>query len=41
MTIERFHIHVSDEILDDLKYRLHQFIGRIKWKMQAGNMVQN
>lgn len=27
MAVERFHIHISDEILDDLKYRLHH----IRW----------
>ncbi|WP_413375549.1 epoxide hydrolase family protein [Paenibacillus taichungensis] len=30
MTIERFHIHVSDEILDDLQYRLNH----IRWPDQ-------
>lgn len=30
MTVERFHIHVSDEILDDLQYRLHH----IRWPDQ-------
>lgn len=33
MAIERFHIHVSDEILDDLKYRLHH----IRWPDQVEN----
>ncbi|MBB6672902.1 epoxide hydrolase family protein [Cohnella nanjingensis] len=30
MAIERFHIHVSDDILDDLQYRLHH----IRWPDQ-------
>ncbi|MEC0237487.1 epoxide hydrolase [Paenibacillus kribbensis] len=30
MAVERFHIHISDEILDDLKYRLHH----IRWPDQ-------
>lgn len=33
MAIERFHIHVSDEILDDLKYRLHH----TRWPDQIEN----
>jgi microsomal epoxide hydrolase len=33
MAIERFHIHVSDEILDDLNYRLHH----IRWPDQLEN----
>lgn len=33
MTIERFHIHVADEILDDLKYRLDH----IRWPEQVDN----
>ncbi|MNB71772.1 Fluoroacetate dehalogenase [compost metagenome] len=33
MPIERFHIHVSDEILDDLKYRLHH----TRWPDQIEN----
>lgn len=30
MTVERFRIHVSDHILDDLKERLH----RVRWPDQ-------
>lgn len=33
MTIERFHIHVADEMLDDLKYRLDH----IRWPEQVDN----
>ncbi|MEK4053648.1 epoxide hydrolase family protein [Paenibacillus sp. FSL F4-0087] len=33
MTVERFHIHVSDEILDDLQYRLHH----IRWPDQLAD----
>lgn len=34
MAIERFYIHVSDEILDDLKYRLYH----IRWPEQLENI---
>ncbi|RCX23693.1 microsomal epoxide hydrolase [Fontibacillus phaseoli] len=33
MAIERFHIHVSSEILDDLQYRLHH----VRWPDQLEN----
>ncbi|MDF2544058.1 MAG: multidrug transporter [Herbinix sp.] len=33
MSADRFHIHVSNEILDDLKYRLHH----IRWPDQTEN----
>jgi pimeloyl-ACP methyl ester carboxylesterase len=33
MTVERFHIHVSDELLDDLQYRLQH----IRWPEQLEN----
>lgn len=34
MAVERFHIHVSDEILNDLEYRLHH----IRWPDQLENL---
>lgn len=35
MSIERFHIQVSDKVLDDLKYKL----GHVRWPDQLEGSV--